>query len=137
MNASGIETGVAVLRDNLERLAALPQASLPSFAADFRNVDSALHRLQTAIHVLVAIGSYKVARRSLALPDSSRAVVTVLEADDAVPAGTADRHAPLFAFHDCVVHLDEPVDSQRVFDILTQHRHDLGALLDLLLAIPD
>lgn len=49
MSGNGIETKLAVLRDNLARLASIPQSTLAEFAADFRNVDSALHRLQTSI----------------------------------------------------------------------------------------
>jgi len=137
MNGKGIETKLAVLRDNLARLATLPQTDFAEFAADFRNVDSALHRLQTSIQALIDIGSYKVGRRGLRPPDSSRDILTALEVDGALPRGSADRFAPLFAFRNRVVHLYDRVDSQRVFDILTQHRQDLGALLDLLLAIPD
>ena len=46
---TGIEARLQVLRENLEMLARIPQASYEEFAADFRNVDSALHRLQTSI----------------------------------------------------------------------------------------
>jgi uncharacterized protein YutE (UPF0331/DUF86 family) len=137
MSANGIETKLAILRDNLARLAAIPQASFDEFAADFRNVDSALHRLQTSIQALIDVGSYKVGRRGLAPPASSREILTALEDDGALPAGTAARFAPLFAFRNRVVHLYDRVDSRRVFEILTQHRQDLATLLDLLLAIPD
>lgn len=137
MNGKGIETKLAVLRENLVRLAALPQATYQEFAADFRNVDSALHRLQTSIQALVDIGSYKLGRRGLAPPDTSREILAALEKDGAVPVGTTDRYAPLFAFRNRVVHLYDRVDSQRVYEILTAHRQDLASLLDLLLAIPD
>ena len=43
MSGHGIETKLAILRDNLVRLAAIPQQSLDEFRADFRNIDSALH----------------------------------------------------------------------------------------------
>lgn len=137
MNGKGIETKLAVLRDNLARLATLPQADFAEFAADFRNIDSALHRLQTSIQALIDIGSYKAGRRGLPPPDSSRDILTALEGDGALPRGTADRYAPLFAFRNRAVLLYDRVDARRVFDILTQHRPDIAALLDLLLAIPD
>jgi uncharacterized protein YutE (UPF0331/DUF86 family) len=137
MNGKGIETKLAVLRENLVRLAAIPQATYQEFAADFRNIDSALHRLQTSVQALVDIGSYKLGRRGLAPPDTSREILAALEQDGAVPAGTADRYAPLFAFRNRVVHLYDRVDPQRVYEILTVHRQDLATLLDLLLAIPD
>lgn len=137
MNGKGIETKLAILRDNLERLAAIPQASYDEFAADFRNVDSALHRLQTSIQALIDVGSYKLGRRGLQPPGTSRDILTALERDGALPAGTADRFAPLFAFRNRVVHLYDRVDPQRVYAILTGNRQDLALLLDLLLAIPD
>ncbi|MBZ0153966.1 MAG: DUF86 domain-containing protein [Planctomycetes bacterium] len=137
MSDQGIETKLAVLRDNLTRLAEIPQASLPEFAADFRNIDSALHRLQTSIQALIDVGSYKIGRRGLRPPDSSRDVLRGLEDDGCLPAGTTDRFAPLFAFRNRIVHLYDRVDTRRVYEILTTHRQDLATLLDLLLAIPD
>jgi uncharacterized protein YutE (UPF0331/DUF86 family) len=137
MNGKGIETKLAILRDNLQRLAAIPQSSFDEFAADFRNVDSTLHRLQTSIQALIDIGSYKLGRRGIVPPDTSRDILAALERDGTLPSGTADRFSPLFAFRNRVVHLYDRVDPQRVYEILTLHRQDLAALLDLLLAIPD
>jgi uncharacterized protein YutE (UPF0331/DUF86 family) len=137
MNGEGVAGKLAILRDSLARLAAIPQRSYEEFVGDFRNVDSALHRLQTSIQALVDIGSYKLGRRGLPPPDTSRAILAALELDGAVPEGTAARYAPLFAFRNRVVHLYDRIDPQRVYEILTEHRQDLATLLDLLLAIPD
>jgi uncharacterized protein YutE (UPF0331/DUF86 family) len=137
MNGKSIETKLAVLRDNLARLAEIPQASFAEFAADFRNVDSALHRLQTSIQALLDIGSFKLGRRGIAPPNTSRDILVALETEKALPPGTAERYAPLFAFRNRVVHLYDHIDPRRVWEILTQHRHDLASLLDLLLAITD
>lgn len=41
-----LQSKLVVLRDNLEHLAQLPQDSFAEFSADFRTLDSALHRLQ-------------------------------------------------------------------------------------------
>jgi uncharacterized protein YutE (UPF0331/DUF86 family) len=137
MSGNGIERKLNILRDNLARLDAIPQGSLTEFSDDFRNIDSALHRLQTSIQALIDVGSYKVGRRGLSPPDSSRDVLRILEADGALPPGTTDRYALLFAFRNRVVHLYDRIDTGRVYEILTRHRGDLAALLDLLLAIPD
>ena len=137
MTSKDIEGKLAIVLDNVEKLARIPQTSVDEFVGDFRNVDSALHRLQTSIQALVDIGSYKLGRRGLAPPDTSREILAALEKDGAVPVGTADRYAPLFAFRNRVVHLYDRVDSQRVYEILTAHRQDLAALLDLLPAISD
>jgi uncharacterized protein YutE (UPF0331/DUF86 family) len=137
MNGTKIESKIEVLRDNLARLAEIPQATHAEFAADFRNVDSALHRLQTSIQALIDVGSYKLGRRGLAPPDSSRDILALLERDGALPAGTAERFASLFGFRNRIVHLYDRVDPRRVYEILTRNRQDLAVLLDLLLAIPD
>ncbi|MCA8975381.1 MAG: DUF86 domain-containing protein [Planctomycetes bacterium] len=137
MNGRGIEAKLAVLRENLTRLEQIPQASYEEFIADFRNIDSALHRLQTSIQALIDIGSYRLGRLGLPPPTTSRDVLTLLEKEGHLAEGSAERYAPLFAFRNRVVHLYDRVDAQRVFEILTLHRKDLATLLDLLLAIPD
>jgi uncharacterized protein with HEPN domain len=41
MRHDSLHTKISIIRSNLERLAAIPQASFEAFAADFRNLDSA------------------------------------------------------------------------------------------------
>ena len=137
MNGAGLAFRLGVLRENPGRLAEIPQATYAEFVADFRNVDSALHRLQTSIQALVDIAFYKLGKRGLTPPTTSREILVELESDKALPPGTANRFAPLFAFRNRVVHLYDRIDPQRVWEILTRHRQDLAALLELLLAIPD
>lgn len=137
MTGEGLEQKLGVLRDNLLRLQQIPQDGFQQFASDFRNVDSALHRVQTSIQALIDVASYKLGRRGLPPPNTSRDLLVAPEDDGALPTGTAVRFAPLFAFANRIVHLYDRVDAQRVFEILTLHRQDLAELLDLLLAIED
>jgi uncharacterized protein YutE (UPF0331/DUF86 family) len=123
-----------VVRDNLEKLGRIPQASYEEFADDFRNVDSALHRLQTAIQALIDLGGYVIARRGLRPPGASREVLAILEAAGALPAGAERRFGALFGFRNRIVHLYDRVDAQIVYRILREDRGDIAALLDLLLA---
>lgn len=62
MTPEQVQSKLAVIRDNLEKLEQIPQSSLDDFLADFRNVDSALHRLQTGIQALIDLSSYATAR---------------------------------------------------------------------------
>lgn len=126
-----------VLRENLRRLAELPQESFETFAADFRNVDSALHRLQTSIQALIDLATSKCARLGLGAPGTSWEVLELLEREAHLPAGSARRFGPIFGFRNRIVHLYDAVDERIVYRILTEERGDLAELLELLLAIPD
>ena len=57
-----------------------------------------------------------------------------LEEAHCLPAGSAARFAPIVGFRNRVVNLYDRIDERRVYEILTQHRHDLAEVLDLLLA---
>lgn len=134
MTGGNLDARLAVLRDNLAKLAMIPQGSLEEFQSDFRNVDSALHRLQTSIQALIDVGSYVVSQLGLAPPRTSLDILTSLETAEALPAGTSDRYGAIFGFRNRIVHLYDRVDDAIVFRILTEERHELATLLDLLLA---
>lgn len=125
---------LAIVRDNLDKLGQLPQGSLEEFVADFRNIDSALHRLQTGIQALIDIASYVTARRGLGTPTSSADSLVKLEGAGHLPPGSAARFTPIFGFRNRVVHLYDRVDPEIVYRILTEHRSDLDELARLLLA---
>jgi uncharacterized protein YutE (UPF0331/DUF86 family) len=128
---------VAILRDNLQKLAQIPQTSFDEFAADFRNVDSALHRLQTSIQVLIDVAGLAAARLGLGTPSTSRELLELLEAAGALPAGSTARFGPIFGFRNRIVHLYDRVDERIVFRILTEERSDLEDLAGLLVAALD
>ena len=79
MTEEGIPAKLEIVRQNLERLSQLPQASFAEFNADFRNLDSALHRLQTTIHALIDIASFLVSVRGLGIPQTSLDALEKLE----------------------------------------------------------
>jgi uncharacterized protein YutE (UPF0331/DUF86 family) len=137
MTVDEVQSKLDVIRDNLERMQQIPQASYAEFSADFRNLDSALHRLQTTIQALIDLAGFVVARRALNLPTSSRSVLQGLEAAGALPPGTSNRYAPILGFRNRIVHLYDRVDPQIVFRILREERADLEDLLRLLLAALD
>ena len=124
-----------LLRGNLERLAEIPQANFEEFAADFRNVDSALHRLQTSIQALIDIGAFLVSRLGLPAPKASLDILTSLEGGGHLPEGSSVRFRPIIGFRNRVVHLYDRIDESIVYRILTEERRDLEELVELYLEI--
>jgi len=133
VTAPDINTKIAIVRENLQRLADLPQASYAEFAGDFRNLDSALHRLQTSIQALIDIASLAAARNGLGAPGSSVELLERLENAACLPSGSAARFTPIFGFRNRVVHLYDRIDPAIVYRVLTEELGDLRELLDLLL----
>jgi uncharacterized protein YutE (UPF0331/DUF86 family) len=132
MTFESIAQKLDIVRESLERLESLPQSSYAEFSADFRNLDSTLHRLQTAIQALIDVASYVVSSRGLGVPQTSLEALEKLEAANLLPHGSAARFAPLIGFRNRVVHLYDRIDPQIVYQILTQHRGDLTDLAALL-----
>lgn len=135
MTREHIRSKLDILRENFERLAQIPQSTYEEFASDFRNVDSAKHRLQTSIQALMDFGGYLVAQLGLEAPRTSHEILERLEATGHLPVGAADRFRPIFGFRNRVVHLYDRVDPQIVYAILRECRTDLEELLGLFLAI--
>jgi len=128
---------LAIVRENLEKLERIPQASWQEFDADFRNLDSALHRLQTTIQALIDIACYAVALRGLGVPRTSLDALEKLEAASLLPPGSAQRFAPIVGFRNRIVHLYDRIDPQIVYAILTRNRADLAELARLLASTLD
>ena len=124
-----------LVRTSLDELARLPQSTADEFTSDFRNVESALHLLQTTIHSLLDMASVACARLGLQTPRTSFEILERLEADGRLPAGAAQRFTPLVGFRNRTVHLYDRIDPLIVFRIVREQRDDLVDLLDLLLGI--
>ena len=132
MTHDAVAAKLDIIRQNLERLAQLPQGSFAEFNADFRNLDSALHRLQTTIQALIDLASFIVSLRGLGVPATSLDTLEKLEGAGRLPPGSSQRFAPIVGFRNRVVHLYDRIDPEIVFGILTQHRADLKDLTALL-----
>lgn len=81
--------------DRLLELQALPQAE---FDRDFRNVDSALHRLQVCIEAGMDALSHVVSQRRLAVPANDRETITALEHAGLIPVEHAARYKQMVQF---------------------------------------
>lgn len=135
MTEDGLAAKFEIVRRNLERLRELPQSSYAEFSADFRNLDSALHRLQTTIQALIDIASYLVSVRGLGIPRTSLDTLEKLETAGLLPEGSTQRFAPIVGFRNRVVHLYDRIDPEIVYSILTETRDDLRDLGALLLRV--
>ena len=111
------------------------QGSYEEFASDFRNLDSALHRLQTTIQALIDLASFVMAHKGLPAPRTSRDLLVELESAGHLPPGSAARFGPIFGFRNRIVHLYDRVDDAIVYRILREEQNDLKDLLDLLLGL--
>lgn len=65
MKQEDIQTKLDIIPENLEKLELLRSKSYEEFVSDFRNIDSALHRIQTSIQALLDIGGYIIASLGL------------------------------------------------------------------------
>lgn len=137
MTGERLRNRLEVLRENLLRLAEIPQSSFEEFSSDFRNLDSALRRLQTSIQALIDLATYKSARLGQGPPESSWDVLQKLELEGHLPPGSAKRFGPIFGFRNRIVHMYDHVDERIVYRLLTEERGELAELLQLLLAISD
>lgn len=134
MTADSVQSKLAILRENVETLERIPQATFDEFSSDFRNLDSALHRLQTSIQALIDIASYVTAKRGLGTPATSVDALQKLEDARLLPAGCTERFTPVLGFRNRIVHLYDRVDPRIVYRILTEERGDLDELARLLVA---
>ena len=132
MSEDELQGKLALIRENLERLAQIPQGSYEEFGSDFRNLDSALHRLQTSVRALIDIGSMVMAQQGLGAPNTSREILERLEASGRLPPGSVARFGPIFGFRNRIVHLYERVDPEIVYRVLREDRGDLAELARLL-----
>jgi uncharacterized protein YutE (UPF0331/DUF86 family) len=133
LTRSDLTDKAAFVREALGELEAVPQATLEEFLSDRRNLPTALHWLQTAIQALVDIGLILVSERGLPTPRTSTEVLERLEAVAMLPAGSTTRFRAVIGFRNRVVHLDDRIDPEIVYRIVTEDRGDLRDLLGLLL----
>lgn len=137
MTSEQIQSKLDILRSNLERLDAIPQATFEEFAGDFRNVAATLYLLQTSIQALIVLAAWLVTKHALGTPRTSHEVFERLESAGLLTAGTSARVAPIVGFRNRIVHLYDRIDERRVHEVLSQHRNDLPQLLHQLLgAVP-
>lgn len=134
MTEEGGVSKLATVRENLEKLECIPHASYADFCSDFRNLDSALHRLQTTIQALIGVACYLVACRGLGVPATSLDALEKLEAAGLLLPGSGERFSPVIGFRNHIVHLYDRIDPEIVYRVVTERRGDLIELARLLVS---
>ncbi len=131
MSPEQVRSKLAHVADRVGELRALPSATFEEFVSDPRNLDAALHRLQTAIQALIDVGSYAVAVAGLRAPTTSHEIIELLEGAGHLPAGSTKRFAPMFGFRNRIVHLYDRVEPRRVHEIVHSETGELAQLARL------
>lgn len=135
MRQSDIQSKIDVIMINLGKLHILKDKGQDEFLADFRNADSALHRLQTSIQALIDIGSYIIASLGLKTPNSNAEVIEVLKEEGYIPEDRVETYIKMIQFRNRVVHLYNHIDTDTLYDILANELEDIKNLYKNLLTI--
>lgn len=133
MKKEDIETKINVLLDNLEKLNSLKKSPYKDFIKDFRNVDSALYRLQTSIQALLDIGSYIIASLGLKTPNTNAEIIEILGEAGHIPKDKIETYIKMSQFRNRIVHLYNHIDIETLHDILVNELGDIkGFYVNLL-----
>lgn len=135
MKKEDIQIKLDLIPENVEKLEILRGKSLDEFEADFRNVDSALHRLQTTIQALIDIGGYIVASLGLRTPSTNAEVIEILVEKGLIDAKDKDKYIKMIQFRNRVVHLYNDIDIKVLYQIVQEEIGDIKELYLNLLQI--
>src|SRR5947209_19633723 len=125
MNIADVRGKLDVIASNERQLKWLGQLSEADFASDARNLDSALHRLQTSIQALLDIGAYIVGSLNLPTPAHSADVLVALRDAGFLDAAATESYIRMVAFRNRVVHLYNRIDPGVVYQILQNNVPDI------------
>ena len=139
MNRQDIQSKIDVIIDNLEKLHLLKSKTYNDFISDFRNTDSALHRLQTSIQALLDIGSYIIASLGLRTPNTNAEIIEILGEAGYIPTEKTKVYIEMSQFRNriAVVHLYNHIDTKALYDILVNELTDIKEFYIKLLEIID
>lgn len=110
MKKEDVQSKLDRIPENLEKLEILRAMSHEEFTSDFRNVDSALHRLQTSIQALVNIGGYIIASLGLRTPSSSAEVIDILVEHGLLLTEQRARYVSMIQLRNRIVHFYNDID---------------------------
>ena len=135
MRREDVQSKLDIIPENLEKLEILRAMGYEKFRSDFRNIDSALHRLQTSIQALVDTGGYIIASLGLRTPGSSGEVIDILMEHGLLKAGQRDRYISMIQFRNRIVHFYNDIDLKVLFQILQEELIDIRELYGKLILI--
>jgi len=119
-----VQARIAIIEENLSRLAQIPQDDFDRFVADFRNVEATKHLLQTAIEAMIDICAHFVARLRIRAPENGVQLVNALGEVNLLPQEHVPDYSKMIRFRNLVVHLYSDGDDRHVYDILCHHLDD-------------
>jgi uncharacterized protein YutE (UPF0331/DUF86 family) len=135
MKKEDVQSKLDIIPENLEKLRVLGVMSYEEFISDFRNIDSALHRLQTSIQALVDLGGYIIASLGLRTPGTSGEVIDILVESGLLPKDQRDRHISMIQFRNRIVHFYNNSDLKLLYQILQEELFDIRELYRIFMQI--
>lgn len=128
MKKEDVQTKLDLIPENLEKLETLSQKSQDEFIADFRNIDSSLHRLQTSIQALIDIGGYIIASLGLKTPSTNAEVIEILSDCGLIAKEDKDRYIQMIQFRNRVVHFYNDIEVEIIYQIVQENISDIKEL---------
>ena len=125
MKKEDIQTKIDAIFDNHEKLKFFSSKTYEEFTADFRNIDSALHRLQTSIQAILDIGSYIIASLGLRTPNTNAEIIDILSEAGYIPKAKIEKYKKMSQFRNRIVHLYNHIDTEMLYEILTNELDDI------------
>jgi uncharacterized protein YutE (UPF0331/DUF86 family) len=125
MKKEDVQTKIDIVFDSLEKLSSLKAKTYDDFISDFRNIDSALHRLQNSIQALLDIGSYIIASLGLKTPDTNAEIINILRDSELIQKDKAETYVKMSQFRNRIVHLYNHIDTETLYGILTDELGDI------------
>ncbi|MGQ9648314.1 MAG: type VII toxin-antitoxin system HepT family RNase toxin [Thermodesulfobacteriota bacterium] len=135
MRKEDVQSKLDLIPENLEKLEILRGMGYEKFVSDFRNIDSALHRLQTSIQALVDMGGYIIASLGLRIPSSSGEVIDILVEHGLLNKSRRDRYISMIQFRNRIVHFYNNIDLKILYQILQEELIDIRELYGTLITI--
>ncbi len=137
MNQRDVQTKIDIILENLDKLSVLKTKSYEDFISDFRNIDSALHRLQTSIQALLDMGSYIIASLGLRTPNRNAEIIEILSDGGYISKNRVETYIKMIQFRNRIVHLYNQIDRKILYDILVNELDDIKEFYADLLKILD
>ena len=128
MRREDVQSKLNLIPENLEKLEIFRAMGYEIFVSDFRNIDSALHRLQTSIQALVDIGGYIIGSLGLRLPSTSAEVIDILVEHGLLEKKKRDRYISMIQFRNRIVHFYNDIDLKILYQILQEELIDIREL---------
>ena len=135
MKKEDIQTKIDIILDSIEKLSALKTKPYENFVSDFRNIDSALHRLQTSIQAFLDIGSYIIASLGLRTPNTNTEIIEILSEAGYISKDKTETFIKMSQFRNRIVHLYNHINTETLYDILVNELDDIKEFYKNLLKV--